>query len=104
MNYSSPSFVLHALPSCPPWLDRSNHTLWREQVMKLFIMLLSPDSLYLHSSSVPIFSSAPCPETTSVYVTRCQRPNFRPTQNHMQNSIPLYWIFIFLDGSWTLTQ
>jgi hypothetical protein len=31
-------FVLHVLPIHPPWLDHSNYTWWRVQVMKLLIM------------------------------------------------------------------
>jgi hypothetical protein len=61
-------FVLHALPSHPPWLDHSNCTLWRVQVTKLLITQFSPNLPSLHLSSIKIFSSVPCSQTPSVYV------------------------------------
>jgi hypothetical protein len=36
-------------PSHPPWLDHSNYTWWRVQVMKLLIMQLSPTSCHFIS-------------------------------------------------------
>jgi hypothetical protein len=38
MHSSSPPFVLHALPTSCSWLDHSNHTWRKVQVMKLLIM------------------------------------------------------------------
>jgi hypothetical protein len=48
-------------PSHPPWLDHSNYTWRRVQVMKLLIMqFLQPP--------VQMFPSAPCSQTPSAYV------------------------------------
>jgi hypothetical protein len=56
-----PHLCYIALPSHHPWLDHSNYTWWRVQVMKLavFSNLLSP-----HPSSAQILSSAPCSSLT----------------------------------------
>jgi hypothetical protein len=42
-------------PSRPPWLDHSNYTWRRIQVMKLLIMLFSPTSCHF----IPLRSAAP---------------------------------------------
>jgi hypothetical protein len=53
--------------SHPPWLDHSNYTWRRVQVIKLPLWsFLQPPTL--HPSSVNIFSSAPYPQTPSVCV------------------------------------
>jgi hypothetical protein len=62
MHSYSPPFVLHASPSHPHWLDHSNYTWRRVQVMKLLIMQFTqptvPSSFcgknFLHST---LFSS-----------------------------------------------
>jgi hypothetical protein len=41
-------FVLHPRPSHPTWLDHSNYTWRRVQVMKLLIMLFSPTSCHFN--------------------------------------------------------
>jgi hypothetical protein len=46
MHSSSPPFVLYALPTYRPWLDQSNCTWRRVQVMKLLIMQCSPISCH----------------------------------------------------------
>jgi hypothetical protein len=43
-------FVLHALPSHPLWLDHSNYTWRRVQVMKFLIMHFSPISRHIEVS------------------------------------------------------
>jgi hypothetical protein len=45
-------YMLHAQPSHLPWLDRSNYTWWRVEVMKLFFIEFSPPSLHF----IPLFS------------------------------------------------
>jgi hypothetical protein len=44
---SSPPSVLPALPSHFHWLDHSNYTWWRVQIMKLLVMQFSPPSVYV---------------------------------------------------------
>jgi hypothetical protein len=64
-------------PSHPSWLDYSNYTWRRVQVMKLLIMQFSPTSC-LFIPLVKIFSSTPCSQTLSVYVP----PLMSETQFH----------------------
>jgi hypothetical protein len=67
MNYASPHSCYVPCPSNPHWLDHSNYTWWRIQVMKLLIIKFSPTSCHL----IPLrskYSSAPCSQTPSVCV------------------------------------
>jgi hypothetical protein len=74
-----PQLCYMPCPSDPSWLDRSNYTWRRVQVMKLFIMQLSPTSCHLislwskYSSQHPGFKYP-----QSVFLPYCQRPSFTP--------------------------
>jgi hypothetical protein len=55
--------------------------------------------LSLHSSSVQIFSSAPCPQTPSVYVPPLMsETKFHAIQNHRKNYIIYIQMFKLLDS------
>jgi hypothetical protein len=65
-----------------PWLDHSNYTWRRVQVMQLLIMQFSPTLSTL------------CSQTSSVYfLTKCQKPSFTPIENHRQNYGFVYYNF-----------
>jgi hypothetical protein len=75
--------------SCPshyPWLDHSNYTWRRVQVMTHLIMQFSPTSC--HFSSLRFKYSPQHPvlkHPQSMFFSSCQRPSFTPIQNHRQN-------------------
>jgi hypothetical protein len=86
------SYIPHSCympcPSHPPWLDHSNYTWRRVQVMKLeappyavFSNLLSH-----HLSSVQIFFSAPCSRTPE-----CERSSFTPIMVLVMQIINYRW-------------
>jgi hypothetical protein len=56
-------------PSHPSWSDRPNNISWSVQIMKLLIMQSSPFSRHFLHLNVPLFSSAPCSQTPTIYVT-----------------------------------
>jgi hypothetical protein len=65
-------------PSHPPWLDHSNYTWGRIQVIKLLNTHFSPNNLSRHLSLGQIFSSRPCSQTPSV----CVPPLMSETKFH----------------------
>jgi hypothetical protein len=72
-------------PSYSPWLDHSNYTWWRVQVTTILVMQFSPHHI---TSSLfgPIFSSAPCLQTPSVYFFPLPwERNFAPIKNYRKN-------------------
>jgi hypothetical protein len=63
----SPHSCYMPLSSHPRWLNYSNYTWRRVQIMKFLVMQFSPLPSP-HSSSVQISSSASCSQTPSLYV------------------------------------
>jgi hypothetical protein len=52
-------------PYRPPWFNHSDYTWRRVQVMKLLVLQFSPTLLWLHTSSVGIFSTPPFSNKTA---------------------------------------
>jgi hypothetical protein len=65
-------------PSHPLWLDHSNYTGWRVQVMKFLVLSKLP---LVHLSSIQICSFATCFQTPSMFFPKGEWP----MQNHRQN-------------------
>jgi hypothetical protein len=70
----------------PPWVDGSDTTWWRIQIMQLDIMQCSSPSCYL----MPLRSKFPpqhplLKHPQSVYFPWCERPPFTTIQNNWQN-------------------
>jgi hypothetical protein len=93
LSSSSSPFV--PCPSHPAWLDHSNYTCRRVQVMKFLIMQFSPTSHHFislwskRSSQHPVLK-----HPQSMLLTYCQRQSFTPIQNHRQNYNLYILIFI----------
>jgi hypothetical protein len=72
--------------SYPPWLDHSNYTWRRVQLMKLLIMQFSLTSCHF----IPLWSKYSSQRTVlkhpqCVFLPYFQRPSFTPVQNHREN-------------------
>jgi hypothetical protein len=52
--------------SHPPWFDHPNNIWWSVQILKLLTVQCSPASRHF----LPVRSSAPCSQTSSVYARR----------------------------------
>jgi hypothetical protein len=74
-------------PSHPLWLDYSNYTWQRVQIMKLLVMKFSPFSRHL----IPLWSK---------YPPLMSDPKFHTIQNHRQNYSLLYSNVMFFDSRW----
>jgi hypothetical protein len=70
-----------------PWLDLSNYTWRRVQLMKLLNTQFSPTCSHCISLPSKLFSLAPCSQTPSIYVRplMSQTLSFTPIHNHMQS-------------------
>jgi hypothetical protein len=75
-------------PSHPPWLDYSNYTWRRVQVMKYLIMQFSSTShhfISLRYKYSPQHLDLKHPQ--SMFLPKCHRPSFTPIQNHCYTTV-----------------
>jgi hypothetical protein len=86
MHSSSPNACYMPCPSHPSWLQCSNYTWRRVQVMMLPLMQFSPASCHfipLWSKYSPQHHVLKHPQ--SMFLPSSHRPSFTSTQNHRQN-------------------
>jgi hypothetical protein len=82
---------------CPfhlPWLDHSNYTWRRLQIMKLLIMKFSPTFCHF----IPLrskYSQNPALKHLQSIFFPCQRPNFTSIENHGKIIVLYILILIF---------
>jgi hypothetical protein len=96
---SCPSLVYMLWPH-PPWLNHSNYTWRKVQVMNI-IMQLSPTSCHFFSSRYKYFAQHPVlKHTQSMFLLQCQRPKFRtrtkPKAELLLRSIGLWRRYIVM--------
>jgi hypothetical protein len=84
-------FMLHAVPSHPPWLDQYYYT-WRlVQVMKLLIVQFSPTSCHFISLCSKYSPHHPfLKHPQSMFFPYNRRPGFTYTKNHGKNHSFIY--------------
>jgi hypothetical protein len=99
MSSSYPSFVLNILSARPLWLDHSNYTWRRVQVMKLSIVRFSSNSYHF----VPLWSKYSPQHPVLNTLSLCSSFNVRHQVPHPYRTtgkliVPHILIFMFLDS------